>query len=254
MPALSSTTLPNLLDAIDHLQLSTPPPSEQEETPKEHEDLLESLAVKDTPKPSSFRENYQKFLNVLGEQPSVQNPNPALEPLDPTPEPNSRNPPFPPGHVDPLPNPGIPRNSNWEPRKIPTTDKDPKKVFTYRNPLYNNTSALIPKVSNPILPFIHRDPKTGNGRPMECIQGGSGEVLPPPLGVTPMDHPKGDPPAEKEEETSSQKVAKISLPMANLKIVDVVKSKKNTASWASKCKEPDTQDLGSGGASAPLQK
>ena len=141
-------------------------------------------------------------------------------------------------------------NSDSESGKIPATEEDPKKLFTYRNPLYNNTSALIPKISNPILPFIHRDPKAGNGRPMEGIQGGSGEVIPPPPGVTPMDHPKGDPPTEKKEE----KVTKVNknvahpsiapskalkftdnkctilgpdgLPMANLKIVDSGRGKR----------------------------
>ena len=160
-------------------------------------------------------------------------------------------------------------NSDWEPGKIPTIDKDPKRVFTYRNPLFNNPFSL-PKVSNPVPPIIHSDPRAGDGRPMKGVQGGPGEVPPPPPGDTPMDHPKEDPPAEKEEETSSQKVAKASKnivcpskthrkalkytdnkctilgpdghPMANLRLVDVVKSEKNTASQAGKCEGPDSPD------------
>ena len=66
VPALSSTTLPNLLDVIDRLQLRAPPLFEETEPPKEHKDLLESLAVKDAPKPSNSKDIYQKFLNVLG--------------------------------------------------------------------------------------------------------------------------------------------------------------------------------------------
>ena len=105
VPALSSTTLPNLLDAIDHLWLRAPSPSEGEEALKEHKDLLESLAVKDTPKPSSSKDIYQKFLNVLGEWPSVQNPNPTPKPGDLIPGPNLGDLPIPPGHADPPPLP-----------------------------------------------------------------------------------------------------------------------------------------------------
>ena len=155
-------------------------------------------------------------------------------------------------------------------------------MFAYRNPLYNRPFVLPPKVSNPVPPIIPSDQRAGDGRPVEDVQGGSGEVPPPPPGITPMDHPKEDPPAEKEEETSSQKVAKANKnvvhpsktpgkalkytdnkctilgpdgrPIANLKLVDVVKGENNTASGTSKHKEPNTPDLGSRGASAPLQK
>ena len=277
VPALSSTTLPNLLDVIDHLQLRVPPLSQGMEPPKEHKDLLESLTMKDAPKPSSSKDIYQKFLNVLREWPSVQNSNPALEPGDQTPDPNLGDPPLPPGCVDPPlppgcvdppPNPEVPMNSDWEPGKILTTDEDPKRMFTYRNPLFNNPFSLPPKVSNPIPPIIHSDLRAGDGRPMGGVHEGSGEVPPPPPGDTPMNHPKEDPPAEKEKETSSQKVAKASKnvahpsktpskalkytdnkctildphrhPMANLRLMDVVKNEKSTGSGASKHKEPDT--------------
>ena len=214
-----------------------------------------------------------------------------MEPGDLTPDPNSRNPPLPPahldpppnlGHVDPPPKPEVPMNSDWEPGKIPTIDEDPKRLFTYRNPLYNNPFALHSKVSNPIPPITRGGSRAGEGRPMEGAQEGPREVPPPPPGDTPMDHPKEDLPAEMEKETSSQKVAKASKnvahpsktprkalkytdnkctildphghPIANLKLMDVVKSEKSTSSRASKCKEPDTPDLGSGGASAPSRK
>ena len=74
VPALSSTTLTNLLDVIDCLWLRAPPLSEKTEPSKEHEDHLESFPVKDAPKPSNLKDIYQKFLNVLGEQPSVWAP------------------------------------------------------------------------------------------------------------------------------------------------------------------------------------
>ena len=74
VPALSSTAIPNLLEAIDCLQLGMhPPPKEgdppkgqQGDPPKEHQDLMESLAVKDVPKPTDPKDIYQKFLNMLG--------------------------------------------------------------------------------------------------------------------------------------------------------------------------------------------
>ena len=100
----------------------------------------------------------------------------------------------------------------------------------------------------------------------------------------PMDHSQGDPSLDKEpkQEASSQEVAKSTksilhpsrLPRRNLKYTDVqhtifnpqghpigslqltnmVKFGRNAASGGTKCKEPNTPDLGSGGASAPIQK
>ena len=99
-----------------------------------------------------------------------------------------------------------------------------------------------------------------------------------------MDHSQGDPSLEKvsEQEVSSQKVAKPTrnilhpsrhprrdlkytddkrtildpegCPIGSLRLTDVVKSEKGLTSGAAKHKEPDTPDLGSGGASAPVQK
>ena len=99
-----------------------------------------------------------------------------------------------------------------------------------------------------------------------------------------MDHSQGDLSLEKvpEQEASSQEVAKPTrnvlhpsrLPRRNLKytdgertildpkehpigswrLTDVVKSEKGSTSRVAKCKEPNTPDLGSGGASAPIWK
>ena len=85
------------------------------------------------------------------------------------------------------PNPKVPTNSDWEPGKISTTDEDPKRLFTYRNPLFNNPLSLPPKVSNPIPPIICSGPRAGDGRPMGGVHEGSEEVHPPPSGDTPMD-------------------------------------------------------------------
>ena len=95
VPALSSTTIPNLLKAIDCLQLGVRPPlkegdplkGQQGDPPNEQQDLLESLAVKNVPKPTDPRDIYQKFLNILGERPGAQNRGPAPEPGNPTPNP-----------------------------------------------------------------------------------------------------------------------------------------------------------------------
>ena len=43
-------------------------------------------------------------------------------------------------------------------------------------------------------------------------------------------------------------------PIGSLRLTDVVKSEKGSTSRAAKCNKPDTPDLGSGGASAPIWK
>ena len=65
MPALSSTALPNLLDAIVHLRLDMLTPSGEAKPSEKQQDLLESLAVKGVPKSSKTKDVYQKFMNIL---------------------------------------------------------------------------------------------------------------------------------------------------------------------------------------------
>ena len=65
MPALSSTALPDLLDAIDCLWLGMATPSDEDESSEEQQDLLESLAVKGVPKSSKTKDVYQKFMSIL---------------------------------------------------------------------------------------------------------------------------------------------------------------------------------------------
>ena len=65
VPALSSTALPDLLDAIHHLRLGMATPSDEDESSEEQQDLLESLAVKGVPKSSKTKDVYQKFVNIL---------------------------------------------------------------------------------------------------------------------------------------------------------------------------------------------
>ena len=97
VPALSSTTIPNLLDAKDCLQLGVHPLPKEGDPPNEQQDLLESLAVKNVSKPSDPKDIYQKFLNTLGGQPNAQNSDPTPEPGNLTPNPTVGDPPTPPG-------------------------------------------------------------------------------------------------------------------------------------------------------------
>ena len=204
-------------------------------------------------------------------------------------------PPIPPGQVDPPPTPGQgnpPPNSgassgsNWEPGKIPTDKEEPKKLFSYRNPLYNKPSVPPPKVSYPIPPIPHKESKTGEEKPVEGNPSRSRGAPLVHTGGTPVDHSQGDSFLDKvpKQEASSQEVAKPTksalhpskLPRRNLKytdgqrtifdpqghaigslqLTDIAKSGKNSASGSgtAKCKEPNTPDLGSGGASTPVQK
>ena len=97
LQALSSTALPNLLDAIDRLWLGMPSLSEGAEPPEEQQDLLESLTMKGVPKPSCTKDAYQKFLNTLDAWPGIRDPDPTLKPGNLTPNPLVGDPPTPPG-------------------------------------------------------------------------------------------------------------------------------------------------------------
>ena len=189
-------------------------------------------------------------------------------------------PPMPPGQVDPPPTPGqgnpppnsgASSSSNWEPGKIPTDEEETKKLFSYRNPLYNKPSVPPPKVSDPI------PHKTGEEKPVGGDPSRSGGAPPVHTGNTPVDHSQGDLSLDKvpKQEASSQKVAKPTkgtlhpskLPRRNLKYTDsqhtiydpkghaigslrltnIAKSGTNSASESgtAKHKEPDTPDTSS---------
>ena len=136
VPALSSTAIPNLLEAIDCLQLGVHPPPKEGDPPKgqqgdplkEHQDLLESLAVKDVPKPTDPKDIYQKFLNMLGGvawYPGSRSCSGAGEPdsqtkcWGPTCSPWASKSTPAPGQGDPPANPGVPTGSDWEPGRSP---------------------------------------------------------------------------------------------------------------------------------------
>ena len=107
MPALSSTALPYLLDAIDHLRLGMSTPSDEAKPSEEQQDFLESLAVKGVPKSSKTKDVYQKFMNILDTRPHIWDPAPTLKLRDPM-----GDPPIPPGWVNP---PSIPGQGNPPP-------------------------------------------------------------------------------------------------------------------------------------------
>ena len=214
MPALSSTALPNLLDAIDHLQLGVSTPSDEAEPSEEQQDLLELLAVKGVPKSSKTKDVYQKFMNILNAQPHIRDPAPAPKPRDlmgdPSIPPGWVDPPPTPGQGNPPPNSGASSGSNWEQGKILTDEEEPKKLFSYRNPLYNKPSVPPPKVSDPIPPIPHKESKTGEEKPVVGDPSRSGGAPPVQNGDTPVDHCQGDPSLDKvpKQEASSQEVVK----------------------------------------------
>ena len=69
VPALSSTALSNLLDAIDRLRLGISTLSVKDQSSEEQQDLLESLAAKGVPGSSKTKDVYWKFMNILDTQP-----------------------------------------------------------------------------------------------------------------------------------------------------------------------------------------
>ena len=142
------------------------------------------------------------------------------------------------------------------------------------------------KVSDPILPIPCKESKAGKEEPVGDDPSRSGGALAVHAENTPVDHSQGDPSLDKmpKQEASSQEVMKPTkgilhpskLPRRDLKysdnqrtifdpqghaigslrLTDIAKSGKSSASGSgtAKHKEPNTPDLGSEGASAPVQK
>ena len=187
---------------------------------------------------------------------------------------------------NPTTNSGASLGSNWELGKIPTDKEEPKKLFPYRDLLYTKPAVPPPKVSDPIPPFPHQGSKAGKEELAIRDPSGSGAVPAVHAGDTPVDHSQRGPSSDKmpKQEASSQEVTKpikgilhpSNLPRRDLKysdnqhnifnpmghaigslqLTDIAKSGKSSASGSGTAKhtEPDTPDLGSGGASAPVQK
>ena len=164
VPALSSTALPDLLDAIDRLQLGMSTPSNKDQSSEEQQDLLKSLAVKEVPRSSKTKDVYQKFVNILNGQPHIRNPVPAPKPkVNPPVPPRQVYPPQTPAMGNPTSFPGASLGSNWVLGKIPTDEEESKKLFPYRNPLSIKLAVPPPEVSDPITPPLTRGPNLVKG-------------------------------------------------------------------------------------------
>ena len=166
VPALSSTALPDLLDAIDRIWLGISTPWDEDQSSEEQQDLLESLAAKGMPRSSKTKDVYQKFVNILDARPCIQDPVPIPKPKG--------DPPVPPRQADPPPksvignlatNPEASVGFNWVPGRIPTDEEEPKKSFFHRDPLHIQPTVFPPEVSIPIPPFPHQGSKSGEGEP-----------------------------------------------------------------------------------------
>ena len=279
--------LPDLLDVINCLWLGMSTPSDEDESSEEKQDLLESLVVKGMLKSSKAKDVYQKFVNILDAPPRIRDMAPAPKPrLNPPMPPGQVDPPPTQVPRNPATNSGASSGSNWELGKIPTDEEEPKKLFPYRNPLYTKPAVPPPKVSDPIQPIPHQGSKAGDGKLAGGDPSGSGGIPAVHAGDTPVDRSQRDAPSDKmsKQKASSQEVARPTkgilcpsklprrdlkyskdlhvilnpqgCPIGSIRLTDIVKSGKSSASGseAAKHKEPDTPDLGSGGASAPVQK
>ena len=285
VPALSSTALPNLLDAIDRLWLGISTLSVEDQSSEEQQDLLESLAAKGVPT-SKTKDVYQKFMNIPDTWPRIRDP--ALISRQ------GGDPPVPPRQTDPPPrsivgnpatNPGALVGSNWVLGGIPTDEEESKKSFFHRDPLHIKPAVPPPKVTIPIPPLPHQGSNSGEGelvgRDPHRLRG----IFTAPVRDTPVEHSRRDPSSNVlKQEGSTPEVMRSTkgilrpskLPRRDLKfseeqrslldsqghlvgcvcLTDIAKAERGSTSksGAAKWKEPDTPDLGSEGASAPVRK
>ena len=198
VPALSSTALPDLLDAINHLRLGMSTPSDKDQSSDEQQDLLESLAAKGVPRSSKTKDVYQKFVNILEARPRIRDPASAPKPkVNPRVPPRQVDPPRTPATGNPTSIPGASLGSNWVLGKIPTDEEESKKLFSYRNPLSIKPAVPPPKVSNPIPPLPHQGSKSDEGEPVIRDPHRSRGIPAAPVGNAPVDHSQRDPSSDK---------------------------------------------------------
>ena len=211
VPALSSTALPNLLDAIDRLQLGMSTPSNKDQSSEEQQDFLESLAAKEVPRPSKTKDVYQKFVNILDARPHIRNPVPAAKPKVNPPMPLRQvYPPQTPATGNPTSFRGASLGSNWVLGKIPTEEEESKKLFPYRNPLSIKPAVPPPEVSDPIPPLPHQGSKSGEGELAIRDPNRLGGVAAGPVGNTPVDHSRRNPSSDRmsKQEASTQEMTR----------------------------------------------
>ena len=157
VPALSSTALPNLLDAIDCLRLGMSTQSDKDQSSEEQQDLLESLAAKEVPRSSKTKDVYQKFVNILDAWPHIRNPAPAPK--------QKVNPPVPPRQVYP---PQMPvwgtqppsQEPRWAPtgfrERFPQMRRNPRSCFLTEILFPSNWQCLLPRYPIPYHPSLTR--------------------------------------------------------------------------------------------------
>ena len=229
MPTLSSTALPNILDAISHLQLGVSTPPDEDKSPEEQQDFLESLVASIVLRLSQSKDVYQNFVNILDARPRTWGPA-LVSKL-------RGDPPEPPGQADPTvapvpgdltPNSGASSGSNWVLRKIPTDEEEPKKLPSHGCPPHTKPTVPPPKAADPIPPG--QGSKASNGKPV--VSGPSGSQITPAAHAknAPMDRSQEDPSSDEtpKQEVSSQEVGKpikgilcpSKLPRKDLKFVD----------------------------------
>ena len=175
---------------------------------------------------------------------------------------------------------------SWIPGRIPADEEDPQRLSIHRSLLHTKPTVFPPKVSIPIPPFPPQGSKSGEGELANGDPDGSRRVSAAPVRDTPVDSSQRDPSSDKmpKQEGSTPGVVRptrgilcpFKLPGKDLKyseeqrtplgpwgctiehmhLTDITMSERGSTSGSgtAKRKESDTPDLGSKGASAPVQK
>ena len=198
VPALSSTALLGLLDVIDHLQLGISTPLDGDQSSMEQQDLLELLVARGVLRSSKTKDVYQKFVNILDTWPRILDPTPAPKPkVDPPVLLQQVDPPWMPAMGNPTSTLGASLGSNSVLGKIPMEEEEPKKLFSYRDPLSIKPAVPPPKVSDPIPLLLHQGSKSDKGEPAIGDLNGSGGIPAAPAGNTPVNCSQSDPSSDK---------------------------------------------------------
>ena len=163
------------------------------------------------PRSSKTKDVYQKFVNILDAWPCIWDPVPAPKPkVNPPVPPRQVDPPQTPAMGNPTPIPGASLGSTWVSGKISTDEEEPKKLFSYRNPLFIKPAVPPPKVSDPIPPISHQGSKSDEGELVIGDPNRSGGVPAAPVRNTPVDHSQRDPSSDKmsKQGASTSEVAR----------------------------------------------
>ena len=187
---------------------------------------------------------------------------------------------------NPSTNSGASVGFSWVPGRIPTDEEDPQRSSIHRGPLHIKPAVFPPRVSIPVPPFPPQGSKSGEGELADGDPNGLRGVFAAPVWDTPVDCSQRDPSSDKmpKQEGSTPGVlgptkgilCPSKLPRKDLKfseeqhtlldpqghtvgcvhLTDITKSERGSTSGSgtAKGKEPNTPDLDSEGAPAPVQK